>query len=273
MEKASVFLFWFSFILYTAALLLYASFFISRKQTTGGLATGTLIGGWLVHTGSLVFRGLAAGSLPGATAYESLSVVAWLVIVAYLVVEYFFRSKVLGIFITAVDCLFLIRAWGHYQPPGPRLSILQSSLVDVHFMLIFIASAAFTVAAGCGLLYLLQEGQVKRRKPSILFRRLPSLEVLDEVGYGAVLVGFLFFTLCVISGAIQALGVWGTLWDPIVVSSVIAWAIYALYLLSRVMAGWRGRRAAILAIVGFLFIMSIRFAIVPYISYLHGFRG
>ncbi|MDI6689337.1 MAG: cytochrome c biogenesis protein CcsA [Actinomycetota bacterium] len=273
MERISVFLFWLALAIYALAFAMYANFFASRRHIAGSLATGMTINGWVVHTASLIFRGLASGHLPGATAYESLSAVAWLVIMAYLFVEYFSKSKVLGIFITAINCVFLVKAWGHYQPPGPRLSILRSSLVDVHFMLIFIASAAFTVAAGCGLLYLLQEWQMKGRRPNILFRRLPSLEVLDDVGYRAVLAGFLFFTLCVATGAIQARQVWGTIWDPIVVASAVSWSIYAFYLLLRAAAGWMGKRAAILAIIGFLCVMSIRFAIVPYVSYLHGFRG
>jgi len=273
MEKVSVFLFWLAIFAYAAAFVLYADHFISRRLMTGTLATIVTVCGGAIQAGSLFFRWLVSKQSLGASAYESLAIVVWFVIVGYLVIEYFLNLKTLGMFITPLACIFLIKAWNYYHPPGPRIEILQGSFIDAHFMSMFVASAALTIAAGAAVLYLLQEWHFKRRKSNSFLGRLPSLQVLDDVECKSVIVGFLFLTTTLVTGAIRAYQVWGTFFDAIVIATFLTWVIYAFYLLLRVAAGWRGKRSAVLALVGFLFIMSIRFVIVPYMSFLHGFRG
>jgi len=272
-ENISILLFWLAVIAYAVGFGFYASHFISRKQITGTLATIATFCGGLIQAGSLFLRFLASKEFLGASAYESLVIVAWLVIVGYLAIEYFSKIKTLGMFVTPFACIFSIKAWSYYHPPGPRIEILQGSFIDAHFMSMFVASAAFTIAAGAAFLYLLQEWHFKSKKSNPILGRLPSLHVLDDIEHKSVVVGVLFLTTTLITGAIRAYQVWGTFFDAIVISTFLSWVIYAFYLMARITAGWVGRRSAILALVGFLFIMSIRFVIVPYMSFLHGFKG
>jgi ABC-type transport system involved in cytochrome c biogenesis permease subunit len=101
-------------------------------------------------------------------------------------------------------------------------------------------------------LYLVQEKQLKTKKARLLFRRLPSLETLDDLNYRSLSWGFPLLTLGILSGAVWAQYAWGQfwLWEPRLVLSVLTWVLYALLLYYRT-AGWQGRRAAALTIICF----------------------
>jgi len=108
-----------------------------------------------------------------------------------------------------------------------------------------------------GLMYLIQERQLKSRHPGRLTFRLPPLELLDDVAVKSVLFGFPLLTLAMISGSAWAEHVRGTFFTlrPREIWSILSWLIYAGLLYARVSAGWRGRKAAVLAILGFCFVL------------------
>ncbi|MBM4129353.1 MAG: c-type cytochrome biogenesis protein CcsB, partial [Nitrospira sp.] len=118
-------------------------------------------------------------------------------------------------------------------------------------------------ASGIGTMYLVQERYVKSKHLGGLFARLPSLQTLDELNYRLITFGFPLLTLAIITGALWAESAIGTYWrwDTREVWSLITWFIYAIVLHARLTAGWRGRRAAILSIVGFLTILVAFFGI------------
>jgi len=113
------------------------------------------------------------------------------------------------------------------------------------------------LACGAGLLYLLQEHAIKSKHRGFFFKRLPSLELLDHTGYACIVTGFTMLTFGLITGLIYAKSVWGRFWswDPKEVWSGITWLLYAALLHQRLTFGWRGRRAAIMAIIGFAVIL------------------
>ena len=119
------------------------------------------------------------------------------------------------------------------------------------------------MAFGLGIMYLVQEHYVKSKRLSGLFERLPSLQTLDDMNYRLIKWGFPFLTLAMISGALWAESAWGNYWnwDPREVWSLITWFIYASILHARMVAGWRGKRAAVLSIIGFLTILISFFGI------------
>ena len=106
-------------------------------------------------------------------------------------------------------------------------------------------------------MYLLQEHYLKRKILGAMFHRLPSLDTLDDINYRCLAVGFPLLTAAIISGAIWAKAVWGEYWswEPKQTWSLITWFVYAALLHGRLTTGWRGRRAAILAIAGFCVIL------------------
>jgi cytochrome c-type biogenesis protein CcsB len=112
-------------------------------------------------------------------------------------------------------------------------------------------------------MYLIQEHHVKSKHLGGLFERLPSLQTLDELNYRLITMGFPLLTLAILTGSLWAESAWGSFWrwDPREVWSLVSWFIYAIILHARLVAGWRGKRAAILSIAGFLTILIAFFGI------------
>jgi cytochrome c-type biogenesis protein CcsB len=155
----------------------------------------------------------------------------------------------------------------------PLSPVLQSYWLGIHTSLAMLGNAAFAVAFGVGIMYLLQEHYVKTKRLRGLFQRLPSLQVLDEINYRLITIGFPLLTLAIITGALWAESAWGSYWrwDPKEVWSLITWFIYALVLHIRLTAGWRGKRAAILSTVGFLTVLFTFFGVNFFLKSLHTF--
>ena len=273
MEQIEVVLFWLALLLYAGAFITYIYHFTSKKETIGKIATYVVFFGLVAHGFSILFRGLAVSHFPIASAYESISAISWSVIAAYLIVEHFSQIKVVGIFVTILTCLLMGYGWTQYTVPAALRADLRSYWVTMHVSVIFIGYGAIIVAAGLAILYLLQEKQLKSRKPSNLFKRLPSLEALDEMSYRAVAVAVPFLSMGIAAGAIWMRVAWKGRPDIIIASIAVTWALLVAYLLLRHFAGWRGKKASILAIAGFVTILFIHFVVVPYISRFHGIRA
>ncbi len=137
----------------------------------------------------------------------------------------------------------------------PLVPALQSNWLISHVVTCFVGYAAFAVSFGVSFLYLFKVKAENRpgRKDGVLTGYLPASEVLDEVGYKTIAIGFPLLTIGIITGAFWANVAWGTYWswDPKETWSLIVWLIYAAYLHARITKGWRGNKAAVLSIVGF----------------------
>ena len=128
----------------------------------------------------------------------------------------------------------------------PLVPALQNNLLlTVHVAVAIVAYGSFAIAFAAALLYLIQ--------PEGGRWGLPKPQILDEIGYRAVIVGFPFLTLTIVLGAVWADTAWGTYWswDPKETASLVTWLIYGAFLHARVMRGWRGNRAAWLLVLGF----------------------
>ena len=139
----------------------------------------------------------------------------------------------------------------------PLPEYFSSGWLGVHTTLAFLADASFAIAFCIAMMYIIQERQLKHKNPGGFYRRLPPLDVLDELSYRSIVIGFPLLTLAMITGAIWADSAWGTYWgwEPKEIWSLITWLIYASYLHARLVAGWRGRKAAYLAVIGFLIVL------------------
>jgi len=217
--------------------------------TAAALATyGTLIA-WLAFvfvTASLVFRTIAVGHGPFANMYEFSIAFAWGTLGAYLIVERRYHLRTIGLIALPVALLMLLYATTIPATSEPLVPALQNNLLlTVHVAVAIVAYGSFTVAFGAALLYLIQPPEGRRG--------LPRLEVLDEVSYRAVVIGFPFLTLVLILGALWAEVAWGRYWgwDPKETASLVTWLIYGAYLHARVVRGWHGRRSAWLLMIGF----------------------
>ncbi len=139
------------------------------------------------------------------------------------------------------------------QPPEFHNPLLRSGWIMLHVALIFTGYGALCFSFAASVIYLLQERSLKSKRSIGMLSRLPSLQVIDNLGYRSLLLGFPFMTFGLVAGAVVAAR-FGPVYfaDPKIVLSVLMWVVYMVLLYTRWNAGWRGRRAAYLATFAFL---------------------
>ena len=132
--------------------------------------------------------------------------------------------------------------------------VVKKGWLAVHILMIFTGYAALFLSFGASILYLMQERALKSKSSSGMFSRLPALQVIDDIGYRSLMLGFPFMTLGLIAGSVVAEATYGRIdfLDPKILLSVLMWAVYLLMVFTRLNAGWRGRRAALLASAAFV---------------------
>lgn len=238
--------FWISLFAYLIATLLYALDAAHPGRWSGKAGFVTLIGGFVSHTIALVVRWIATGHPPFTGMYEYASCLSWATVLFYLLLQLRRKAQSLGIFVSPVAfAVIVVASLFPKEMERQLLPALQSYWLQIHVTLAVIGEGAFAVAFASSVMYLL-----KLRGAS----RLPSLELLDDLTYRAIVVGYPLFTLgALFAGAIWAWKAWGRPWgwDPKEVGSLVIWLVYSAYLHARVTAGWKGKRAAILSILGF----------------------
>jgi cytochrome c-type biogenesis protein CcsB len=217
------------------------------------LATAATVGGSVLHTLALLTRFYAAGRLPPGNTYEAISFFAWVTVLVYLGLEVRFRRHVMGAFVLPIVLLTALAAATVPKSPGGLSPALDNTWIWLHVTFVLSGSAALALTCGVGLMYLLQERQLKSKSLGAMYYRLPSLDFLDGLGHRALLVGFPLLTAGLITGALQAQAAWGRVltWDPTQLLSLVTWVIYGGLLQARLTAGWRGRKAALLSVLGF----------------------
>ncbi len=230
----------------------YLGYFFFQHKILHAAALGALLLGFALHTAMIGYQYVDSGHMPVQNLHQTLSFSAWALAGVYLVLKYRFRLKILGAFTAPMATLIMIAAVCTPSEVQEPSAVLNSLWIVLHVLIIFIGEAALVLAGGTGMLYLLQEHAIKTKNPRFFFKRLPSLEFLDSTGYAFIITGFTLLTIGLITGFVYAEKVWGRIWswDPKEIWSVVTWLIYAALLHERLVSGWRGRRAAIMAIIG-----------------------
>ena len=231
----------------------YFAYLFLQRDLLQRVAFGLLSAGFVGQSIVIVWMFAVSGHMPVNNLHETLSLVAWALTGAFLGLHIKLPVKVLGLYVAPLATFLLLVAFQFPRELVQPQNLLKGFWLVVHIITIFIGDAAFALACGVGVLYLLQERSIKRKSPGFFFKRLPSLELLDNTGYACVVAGFTMLTIGLITGMVYAKNVWGRMWswDPKEVWSAITWIFYAALLHERLTVGWRGRRAAIMAIVGF----------------------
>jgi cytochrome c-type biogenesis protein CcsB len=351
-------------VAYIVAMMLYITHLVSRNKGVGVTATMVTVTGFLFQSGAFFMRWMefkAKLGLPGiqgwlrgiplTNLYESLIFFVWALILIYLFVEFRYKTRSFGAFVTPVAGLALafIEMSGTAKGLQPLVPALQSNWLLVHVFMSFISYATFALAFSTGLMYLMATTEEKD-EPAYIFwtvmlgifvvvlgamgldflkfgaqgqaasqymqsylfkatfksgssavviasligsaalifgvwsqggyfrRLLRSLEIspemLDEITYRAIAVGFPIFTLGgLIFGAIWADQAWGVYWswDPKETWSLITWFVYAFFLHARLMRGWRGHKAAIVSVLGFVAVIFTYLGVNLLLSGLHAY--
>lgn len=238
------------YCLSTAGFLVYV---IRKNKKAGRIANWTVITGFLLQTASLSINTLHLGQLPVQNLHQSLGFFGWTLVGGYLILYSRFRLPIFGAFVSPLAMVFVFMGYflGSGQPnPTP---ISQHLWLTLHLAAAFTGYGFFGFAFVAAVMYLLQETQIKTKKTGSFFKILPSLNVLDSMSYLCIIIGLPLMTLGLISGMVYAQRTLGHYWrwDPKEVWALILWLFYAALLHQRLTVGWRGRRAAIMAIIGF----------------------
>ena len=265
--------------IYFGSAIFYIFRTVTGREYWGLIASYSTFIGLLIQTCALILRWLESykmgiGHAPLSNFYESLIFFAWTIVLLYLIIEWRIKSRSLGAFV--IPFAFLSMAFASFSPNvnsriQPLIPALQSNWLISHVITCFMGYAAFTIACALGFMYLLKRSGTGAGLGR-LARFLPESEILDELSYHSIAIGFIFLTLGIITGSVWAYSAWGSYWswDPKETWSLITWLIYAAMLHSRFVRGWRGKRMAIMSIIGFGSVLFTYFG-VNYLPGLHSY--
>ncbi len=241
-------------LFYFAGTVTYLSYIVLLKERLSKAAAAVVFAGFALHTLALITRYIEAGYTPVTNLYESLSFFAWILVGLLLIINRKYKVKVLGAFLTPLALICVLFGLALPQEIVPIAPVLKSFWHPFHVFFAFVGDAVFALAFCCGVMYLMQERLLKSQSAGALTRRLPSLKVLDDLNYQSLIFGFPLLTLGIITGAIWAEYAWGRYWgwDPKETWSLITWFLYAALLHQRLAIGWKGRKPALMAMIGFL---------------------
>jgi ABC-type transport system involved in cytochrome c biogenesis permease subunit len=215
---------------------------------TGFVVHAAAIGAGCAEFGGREFFGLRGGIV----------LLVWLLTGAYLLVHRIYRLPSLGAFVSPFALVLLVPAlFGTPGHPEIAPEMVRHPAITIHIVSAVLGVALFAIAFGVGLMYLLQEREVKGKRFGVLFSRLPSLDALDQMGQRLVRLGFVVFSVALVAGTVTATSVWKSAWswDPQQIVSVGVWVLYGAMVQLR-HAGWHGRRYAVMTLVGFVIVLG-----------------
>jgi cytochrome c-type biogenesis protein CcsB len=267
----------------------------SPAESGGGRPGSRSAPGWLVrialifttaglalHITGVITRGLAVHRVPWGDMYEFVISVSCVAVLFFLGLMIKYRPYHLGLFFMAPIVIILgLAQTVIYTPAGPLVPALNSYWLAIHVTAMTLASGTFMVGAVLAIVYLFAERHSRRVAAGLstsygeVFRLLPSAERLDQIAYRTVVFAFPIWTFGIMAGAIWADEAWGRYWgwDPTETWAFITWVVYACFLHARVTAGWRGRRAAFIQLLGFACLLFNLLGVSLFITGLHSYAG
>jgi ABC-type transport system involved in cytochrome c biogenesis permease subunit len=200
---------------------------------------------------------------------------SWGLVIAFLAVSRWYQANALRAFVFPIVFVLVTVAAitpGTTGQPEGLGSPIQRLLFPVHAGLILLAYAAFFIAFGAGLMYIIQERELKLKRFGAIFYRLPSLETCDSISFKSLASGFILLTLGIAAGIAWSRTRDGVFFhgEPIEVFAGFTWLVYLLIIQSRLHSSWGGRTAALASIVSFM-IVVFSLVGVRYLGNLHVF--
>jgi cytochrome c-type biogenesis protein CcsB len=268
--------------LYLVCTVLYFSYLAFRSERLGKIAGGVSWITLLIHTAAISLRWVESyqmgiGHAPLSNMYESLVFFSWCIALLNLLWEWKLKSRFLGAF--TMPFAFLFIAYASLAPGisdriDPLIPALQSNWLHAHVITCFISYASFALSCAMSIIYLMKlREKEKGQKETRLTALFPSLDSLDGLVYKTIVVGFPLLTLGIVTGAAWANYAWGSYWswDPKETWSLITWFVYAIFLHARFAREWRGKRTALLSIIGFAAVIFTYFGVNYVLSGLHSY--
>jgi len=268
---------------YLVSMLAFFAFLAGKNKNLGLAGSWIAFAGLAIQTAAIGLRwkesyDIGFGHAPLSNLYESVVFFSWTIILIYLLIDLKYKYRVIGAFV--VPFALLGMAWaqlGLNTGIEPLVPALQSNWLLYHVITCFLGYAAFAVACGISIMYLIKAAHDESSSSSSggVIAMFPSTRVLDDLNYRAIMIGFPLLTLGIITGAAWANYAWGTYWswDPKETWSLIVWFVYAAFLHARITKGWVGKRAAWLSIIGFAATIFCYLGVNLFLSGLHSYGG
>ncbi|MGG7307813.1 c-type cytochrome biogenesis protein CcsB [Curtobacterium sp. AB451] len=232
----------------------------------------------VLHVASVVLRGIAADRVPWGNMFEFSLTGTALIVLIFLLVQFWQNLKFLGVFITGLTIILLgIATVNYWVPVVPLQPALQSYWLVIHVFVAIAGTGFFALGAGLAVAQLVQTYRQGRTASGKLrfMETLPDADRLEVLTYRVLLVGFVLWTFTLIAGAIWAERAWGRYWgwDTKEVWTFIIWVVYAGYIHARATRGWRGARSSWLALIGFAAVMFNFSVVNVFFKGLHSYSG
>ena len=272
---------------YFSSMVLFVVYLATRSKGVSLGANIVAYIGFLAHTAAIGLRWYESYQLPGnvghaplSNLYESVVFFAWTILLIYILLDFKYKQRAVGAFV--IPFAFFAMIWAQLQLNSamePLVPALQSNWLTYHVITCFLGYAAFAVACGVSIMYLIKVGKEEQSPDGSpvggILSLFPSTRILDDINYKAIMIGFPLLTLGIVTGAAWANYAWGTYWswDPKETWSLIVWFIYAAFLHARFTRGWVGRRAAYLSIAGFAATIFCYLGVNLVLSGLHSYGG
>ncbi len=267
---------------YMASMVVFFAFLASKNKILGVAGSVIAYAGFLIQTVAIGLRwkesyDMGVGHAPLSNLYESVVFFSWTIILIFAFIDIKYKYRVVGAFV--VPFALLGMAWaqlGMSSGIEPLVPALQSNWLLYHVVTCFLGYAAFAVACGISIMYIIKakyEEGASSASAGGLMAMFPPIRVLDDLNYRAIMIGFPLLTLGIITGAAWANYAWGTYWswDPKETWSLIVWFVYAAFLHARFTRGWVGKRAAWLSIIGFAATIFCYLGVNLFLSGLHSY--
>jgi cytochrome c-type biogenesis protein CcsB len=257
-------------LLYLAVFFVHILYFAVKKDKILSFMWVLLFITLGLHTAGLIVRWiesyrLGIGHAPLSNFYESLIFYAWCIGLMLVVLKNRLKFPIITMMVSLIALLLM--GYASVSPSvektiQPLIPALQSNWLHIHVITCFIAYAAFVISFVCGILYLVKWKNV-----------VPPGHILEEINYRSVMVGFPMLSAGILTGAVWAHYAWGSYWswDPKETWSLITWIIYAIFLHTRLVKGWKGKRIAFISIIGFLSVIFTYFGVNFIMSGLHSY--
>lgn len=254
--------YWASAMLYFIATILYTSRFWIESERVYTYGFVAIVLGACFQTVSLIYA-YTQGVLITGGLDSTLYIFSWLIALVYIGAQLVFKASLFGVFVAPLTFIMTIP---HVVIPQGVIELdptLSNPWILIHILLILLGEAIFTVAFVSGILYIFQENRIKSKNLGSLLRKFPSLTTLDKINHKCLLVGFPLLTLGIALGFLLAVKIWGDswVWGWKETFSIVTWILYAILLHGRLSSGWKGRKAAVGAVLGFFIIIFTLFII------------
>src|SRR5262245_34395388 len=217
--------------------------------------------GFCAQPAWVVNRVLETGRISVVGCQEMSAFLSWSLVVCYIVAQRWYKTAALRAFVFPI--VFVLTTIASLAPtqaarPQDMSDPLARIILPIHAGLIMLAYSAFFISFGAGLMYIIQERELRHKRFGTVFYKLPSLETCDSISFKSVAVGFILLTLGVAAGIAWSHARDGVYWhgEPIELFSVVTWIIYLIIIQSRLSAGWGGRNAAFATIIGFVLVLA-----------------